>query len=112
MEADRQAIAGGLDVARPNVRQAIALMRVLHDYVQEAISARSVSPLMEFLYPHLAQTLQNVRATGLACRAGCSHCCNSWVMASAPEVLYAIKSLSETRRHRGGLRARLYAPKR
>lgn len=93
MDGNRRAIEGGLNVAHPNPAQIVALMRVLYEQLREAIAARSVNPVMDFLYPHLAQTLAKVGATGLACREGCFYCCTSWVTASAPEVLYVVRTV-------------------
>jgi hypothetical protein len=94
---ERRAIAGGLDVVRPNAGQAVALMRVLHAELERARRLGSVAPLMEFLYAHLALTLSRIGSNGLACGRGCSYCCTSWVTASAPEVLYAMTTVPHVR---------------
>ena len=97
MEKDLQDIAGGLDVDRPRVGQIISLMRVLHNYTREAISEQSIDVLMGFLYRHLSTTLQKINASQLACRLGCSFCCNNWVTASTPEILHVLKAIDSDR---------------
>jgi len=92
-ESDRARVEGGLDVARRSVEPIISLMRVMHDFTEAAKDAHSVSPLMEFFYLNLGQTLARVGEIDIACRKGCSHCCHSWVAASAPEILYVLKSV-------------------
>lgn len=100
MEKDLQHIAGGLDVDRPKISQIIALMRVLHNYSRQAIEVKSIDMLMDFLYGHLGQTLQKIDSSRHACRLGCSFCCNNWVTACTPEILYALKAIeSDQREH-------------
>jgi Fe-S-cluster containining protein len=91
-ESDRAIVAGGLDVAKRSVEQILSLMRVMHGFTEAAKDARSVTPLMEFFYLNLGQTLARVGELDISCRKGCSHCCHSWVAASAPEVLHVLKS--------------------
>ena len=97
MEKDLQDIAGGLDLERPNVGQIVALMRVLHNYARQAIEAQSVDVLMDFLYGHLSTTLQKINSSRHACRLGCSFCCNNWVTACTPEILYVLKAIKNDR---------------
>ena len=97
MEKDLQDIAGGLDLDRPNVGQIIALMRVLHNYTRQAIEEQSIDVLMDFLYSHLSTTLQKIDTSKLACRLGCSFCCNNWVTACTPEILYVLKAIKGDR---------------
>jgi hypothetical protein len=97
MEKDLQDIAGGMDLDRPNVSQIIALMRVLHTYTRQAIEEQSIDILMGFLYSHLSTTLQKINTSQLACRLGCSFCCNNWVTASTPEILHVLKAINGDR---------------
>ncbi|HEX8669003.1 MAG TPA: YkgJ family cysteine cluster protein [Allosphingosinicella sp.] len=93
LKEDLRTVARGLDPDRADPVEVMALMRVLHDRLEEAKSAGSIAPLMGFFH-------ENVRAAGrkaptrfLACRMGCSHCCHAYVSAKAPEVLFVKKSL-------------------
>ncbi len=98
MDPDQKAITGGLDIDRPNVLQILALMRVLNEYAMRAIEEKSIDVLMEFLYNHLGMTLQKIDDSKRACRMGCSFCCNNWVTATIPEVLYALKAIKDEQR--------------
>jgi hypothetical protein len=98
-EAEKR-IGGGLDVRRHDGRDVAALMRVLHDRAELSIKRRSVRPLMEFLYSSLQAGTAHVSDVKLACARGCAHCCTVFVEASAPEVLYAVASMSEDQRAR------------
>ena len=66
----------------------MALMRLLHDRLEESRDARTVAPLMTFLHDNLRAAEQAAPRKSLACRRGCSHCCHAWVSARAPEVLF------------------------
>jgi hypothetical protein len=90
---DRKRIARGLDVAARDGADVAALMRVLHDQAQQAIAERSVDPLMAFFCESLALTERRIAGVEIACRKGCSHCCNIWVSATAPEAIYVVKSI-------------------
>ena len=91
---DRDAIARGIDVFARGPAEAIVLMRVLHDEVRRAIDEGSVAPLMTFLYANMAETQARLRHIAVACRTGCSHCCNGFVAATAPEVLFIARALA------------------
>jgi Fe-S-cluster containining protein len=97
VKSDEEVVDGGLDIRNPDVSHIYALMRVLHTHVVEAKSARSVDVLMKFFYSNLSQTLAKIDGSRFSCRAGCDFCCRSWVAASAPEVLYLLKNISEDR---------------
>lgn len=91
--ADEQRVAGGLDAGRLDGYQLIALMRVLRDRLGACARRRSVAPLMDFVYANLASGARILADVPIACGRGCSHCCNLWVDATAPEVFHAIGSL-------------------
>ena len=97
MDRELREIEGGLNLQRPSIAQIAALMRVLHAYTRQAIEDHSVDVLMGFLYGHLNTTLQQLDHSPIACRMGCSFCCTSWVAATAPEVLYVLKSVPADR---------------
>jgi Fe-S-cluster containining protein len=93
LDVDQKAIEGGLNVVRPDIRQIVSLMRVLHHYTCASIEEKTIDPLMEFLYGHLNSTLQKIDDSQRACRMGCSFCCNNFVTVTTPEVLFALKSV-------------------
>ena len=98
LKADRKLVERGLDIANRDSYQIVALMRVLHEHVREAIEAKSVQPLMAFIYSSMTETAKRLANAPLACKRGCSHCCHIWVAASAPEVIYAVSSIPAAKR--------------
>lgn len=99
-EYQRRVERRGLDPSVPDAYEIVALMRVLREKVQASIRRRSVNPLMEFVYSNMIAGARHIAATPIACGAGCSHCCNIWVEASPPEVLYLINKMSSEQRER------------
>ena len=99
-EYQRRVERRGLDPREPDAYEIVALMRVLRDKVQASIRRRSVNPLMEFIYSNLTAGARHIAALPIACGKGCSHCCNIWVEASPPEVLYLIGRMSPEQRER------------
>lgn len=95
MLTDHDIVIGGLDIRKPSVEHVYALMRVLHTRVIECMDVASATPLMDFFYLNLSQTLSVIDTSRFACGIGCSHCCTSWVAASAPEVLYLLRHLPQ-----------------
>jgi hypothetical protein len=91
---DRKRIAQGLNVLARDGADVVALMRVLHDQVLQAMAERSVDPLMAFFCESLALTERRIADVKIACRKGCSHCCNIWVSATAPEAIFVVKSIA------------------
>ena len=94
-----QDIARGLNPAQPiSSDDMAALMRVLHEKVQTSIRNRSVNPLMDFVYSNLMGGAKFIAHIPVACGKGCSHCCNLWVEATPPEVLYTVKKMPPEQR--------------
>lgn len=98
LKDDRKRIARGLDVRRNDADDLAALMRVLHQLVQTSIERRSVSPLMDFIWSNMTAGTKHVASVPIACASGCSHCCNLWVEASAPEVFFTVKRMRSAQR--------------
>jgi hypothetical protein len=98
MKEDQKRIARGLDVHNQDADELAALMRVLHQRVQTSIERRTVSPLMEFVCSNLTAGAKHIASVPTACVQGCSHCCNIWVEASAPEVFFTVKQMDVSRR--------------
>jgi hypothetical protein len=97
---DRKRIARGLDVIARDGADVTALMRVLHDQALQAIAERNINPLMSFFCESLALTERRIADVEVACRKGCSFCCNIWVSATAPEALFVVKSIKAADRAR------------
>lgn len=98
-DEDRR-LARGFDSRLPAGPQIVALMRALDRRLAVSIQRRSVSPLMEFLYANMSAGSRLLGEAKIACGRGCSHCCHSWVDASAAEVLATVKSMSPGQRAR------------
>ena len=71
----------------------MALMRLLHDRLEQSRSAGTVEPLMAFFHDNMRRGLSAGPRKLLACRLGCSHCCRAWVSARAPEVLFIARMI-------------------
>jgi hypothetical protein len=88
LKEDQRLVARGLEEDRRDHVQIMALMRLLHDRLEEARDAGTVAPLMTFLHDNFRAAEQAAPKKSLACRRGCPHCCHAWVSARAPEVLF------------------------
>ncbi|HEX4737727.1 MAG TPA: YkgJ family cysteine cluster protein [Allosphingosinicella sp.] len=53
---------------------------------------------MHFIYANLTSGTRHIANVPIACRKGCSHCCNIWVDAMPPEVFYAVKAMAPAQR--------------
>ena len=91
--SDRAAVGDGLDLSLRHPGEVVRLMRVLQEEVRRAIALGSVAPLMEYLYANMAKAATRTLPSPLACRPGCSHCCNGFVAATTVEVLHVVASL-------------------
>lgn len=94
LKLDLEAICEGVDPKSFHTDTFIALMRVLRDKVRTSIVRGSVTPLMHFVYENFEKSASRLDATKLACRKGCSHCCNIWTDAYAPEIFFAAKQVA------------------
>lgn len=93
---DEASLANGLDPCAPDPGQLTALMRLLHDSAEEAKRAKRIDPLIHCLYRQMKRTAKLLEDVPIACRKGCSFCCNIWVDATAPEVLTAFKAIHKS----------------
>lgn len=99
LSAGGQDVARGLNPAKPIAsHDMVALMRLLDDQAQASIRHRSINPLMDFVYSSLMAGAEHVAHVPVACRKGCSYCCNTWVDATPPEVLFTVKSMPADQR--------------
>lgn len=100
LREDDKRIARGLDARQLDGRQLAALMRALGQRLRLSIQRRSVNPLMEFVFASLNSGGRLLADVPIACGQGCSHCCHSWVDATAAEVLFTVKQLTPLERPR------------
>jgi hypothetical protein len=98
LKQDEKRLARGVDVRRRDPHDLVALMRILHERVQISVRKRSVRPLMEYVYANLQAGTEHIAEVRVACFRGCSHCCNQWVEASAPEVFFAVGTMTSSQR--------------
>uniref|UniRef100_UPI0034389873 YkgJ family cysteine cluster protein n=1 Tax=uncultured Altererythrobacter sp. TaxID=500840 RepID=UPI0034389873 len=95
LAADQASVAGGISTQEFDPAAFISLMRVIREKLRISVDRASITPLMHFLYDNFEQSAANLSQDKLACRKGCSHCCNIWTDAYAPEVFFAAKKLSK-----------------
>lgn len=100
LKEDEKRLERGLDARLPAGGQVVALMRALARKLEICLQRRSVSPLMEFVYANMSSGARLIGDIPIACGRGCSHCCHSWVDATAAEVLFAVKSMPASQRQR------------
>ena len=95
---DRHIVAGGLDVGRLDTVQVMALMRVLHDLLEESRDAGTVVPMMTFLVDNIRAAGRREPRQAIACARGCAHCCHAGVSARAPEILFLKRAIPREER--------------
>lgn len=95
LKDDERSIAHGLDAARLDGSQVSSLMRVLRERLKGCAKRGSATELMQFIYNNLTKGAQHIGDVPVACAKGCSHCCNIWVDATAPEIFYAVDSIRD-----------------
>ena len=100
---DRARIGRGLNANRTDPGALEALMRVLHELIEDARDAGTVAPLMQFLHANAAAAERLAPRAQLACRRGCTFCCHAYVSARAPELLFLLNAIPG--RHRAPARA-------
>ncbi len=100
LREEEKRVARGLDARQIDGRQMVALMRALDQKLQVSVQRGSVGPLMEFLYANMSSGARFLKEVPIACGRGCSHCCHSWVDATAVEALFAVKSMTRDQRPR------------
>lgn len=90
---DRKGIADGIAAGTFDPDVFVVLMRLLREKLDQSIRRGSVTPLMHFIYEHFEKSASRLSNGKVACRIGCSHCCNIWTDAYAPEILFVTKQL-------------------
>jgi Fe-S-cluster containining protein len=89
---DEERIQDGLDPESRAAGPIAAMARQIFALLEDAKRAGSVEAPMTFLYDKVAATLA-AQPIAVACAVGCSHCCNGWVSATAPEILYVARGM-------------------
>ncbi len=89
-----KAVAGGIDPSALNEFIVAELARQIHGHLGRAKQSFSVDETLEYLFSKIDLTVKGMADIPIACGRGCSHCCNIWVSATAPEVLFLAKRLS------------------
>lgn len=95
---DRETIANGIAAGTFEPDVFVTLMRLLREKLDQSIRRGSVTPLMHFTYEHFEKSTFQLSEGKMACRNGCSHCCNIWTDAYAPEILFVGKQLPDSDR--------------
>lgn len=93
---DARQFTRGLNPLSETPDQAAAFARSLVKLFERAKSEGSIDGPMSLLNSRINATVRDLGDVPIACGKGCSHCCNIWVSASAPEVL-AIAKIARTR---------------
>lgn len=86
-------LARGLDPRSSDVAPLLALMRRLYDHVEKARRLHDLAPLLDYLYGRMQGTLAALRDVKVGCRRGCWFCCTTWVDATAPELIHAMRGV-------------------
>ncbi|HUC60794.1 MAG TPA: YkgJ family cysteine cluster protein [Alphaproteobacteria bacterium] len=88
---DSECLVRGIDPESHEMEPTAAMCRILRNMFERAKESGNIDPPVEFLHTKVAATVRGLRDITISCRKGCSHCCNIWVSATAPEVLYISK---------------------
>jgi Fe-S-cluster containining protein len=91
---DQELIVRGIDPNSNNPEPTAAMARVLVSRFETAKDEKTIIPVVNYLHSKVDATLSDLNNIPVSCQKGCSHCCNIWVSASAPEVLFVAKIVS------------------
>lgn len=91
LKEDEKALAHGISPTAADAGQLQAMRRLLDASIAKAKQQQSVAPIIGAILPKVDATIGKLRDIPIACKKGCSHCCNIWVSASAPEILHIAK---------------------
>jgi len=97
-QQDKRDLVRGIRPASQDPRPVMAVARLLRDGFEEAKKTGNVDAPVTLYQSIITSTTDEVSDVPIACKKGCSHCCYTWVSATAPEVLHIAKLLKE----RGG----------
>lgn len=93
---DEKLLARGIDPEKfDDPGPTAAMARQLYALLERAKKDGTIDPPISFLYSKVDATIRGLRDIPIACRKGCSHCCNIWVSATGPEVLFIAKRIRD-----------------
>lgn len=99
LKIDEKFVAKGLDTGEIDPDQIVSLMRVIRDRLRTCISRSSITSLMYCLYQNMNHGEKHIADVPIACKKGCSHCCNIWVDATPPEIFYTANAIRSQKQH-------------
>jgi Fe-S-cluster containining protein len=83
---DEAKIVRGIDVDHRGPEQVLALAKLLHGHLETGKSTGNLDEVVAYLNSKVDLTVSGLGDVPVACKQGCSHCCNIWVSASPPEI--------------------------
>ena len=96
---DEKKLGRGINPEATDPEPTAAMARLLHSMFERAKQDRNIDPPVRFLQSKVDATVQGFGHLPIACKKGCSHCCYTWVSASAPEVLFISKIIKLRGKH-------------
>jgi hypothetical protein len=87
-KADEALVGAGIDPKTEEPQQTISLARTLKARFDEAKSAKKIDGPVLYLLEKVQASNVGISDVQIACKKGCSYCCNLWVNVSAPEALH------------------------
>ncbi len=90
---DEALLERGLDPRSQDVAPLLALMRRLHDHLEKARRTHDLAPLLDYLYGRMKGSLAAIRNVKVGCKRGCWFCCTTWVDATPPEIIFAMRGV-------------------
>lgn len=95
LQNDRRRISSGINPASSDPESTAAMARALASLLAEAKNTGNIDPPVKLLHKSVGATLLGLSDVPIACKNGCSHCCNIWVSVSIPEVLHIAKIVEQ-----------------
>lgn len=92
-KSDERILESGIDPNSDDPAQTIALARTLFGHFERAKRDGNVVPAILLLHRKIEATLKTAKPLPVACRVGCSHCCQSWVSVPAPEIFLVVRRI-------------------
>jgi len=95
-QQDRRELVRGINPASQDPTPVAALARLLREEFEKAKLTGSIDAPIVLYQSVIATTRDDLSDIPVACGKGCSHCCHTWVSATAPEILYIAKIIKNT----------------
>lgn len=90
---DERIVAGGIDARSDDPAQTLAFARILFGHFERAKRDGNIVPAVRLLHAKIQATLKASKPLPVACKLGCSHCCQSWVSVPAPEIFLVVRRI-------------------